>query len=150
MQISEHFSLKELTVTNTGLVNIPISKDIIRLIMLCNMCLEPIRAKFGPLLPTSGYRSYDVNSKVGGEKTSQHVLGEAVDFIPLRLEGDSLTVRLDKIFKWIVEDSGIMFGQCIRETKDNKNWIHVSLQRVNHMNQDAKMYDGTNYVTYRR
>ena len=47
---------------------------------LCKEVLQPIRDKYGKAITvTSGYRSPKLNAAVGGVKTSQHVLGQAVD-----------------------------------------------------------------------
>lgn len=53
----------------------------LQLIELCNR----IREEFGkPLVVNSGYRSPEHNERVGGAKSSMHVLGQAADLAPLR------------------------------------------------------------------
>ena len=48
---------------------------------LCYEVLEPVRAKFDkPVTITSGYRSPELSEAIGSKATSQHCLGEAVDF----------------------------------------------------------------------
>ena len=42
--------------------------------------VQPVREKFGVITVNSGYRSPQLNGKVGGSKTSQHCFGEAEDF----------------------------------------------------------------------
>jgi len=84
--------------------------------------LQPIRDHFGaPVIIHSGYRCSGLNRAIGGSQTSQHQLGEAVDF---HVHG----VDLASVFRWI-EGSGLRFGQLILEgTKATEpTWIHLSL-----------------------
>jgi len=81
-KITAHFTEAELTVTSTGLPNIPPESARCALRALCVAVLEPWRERCGPLRVTSGYRSPEVNRAVGGSATSQHVRGEAADVIP--------------------------------------------------------------------
>ena len=64
-QISQNFTLAELTVTNSGAENTPDSQQIANLTALCAHILEPIRAHFGkPVVVTSGFRSAAVNARL--------------------------------------------------------------------------------------
>lgn len=88
MQFAEHFSLRELTSTNTGLDNTPTSrqKDV-----LCSLShiLENIRAVVGkPLYINSAFRTPEVNRAVGGSRTSHHLYGKAVDISLRNLNKD--------------------------------------------------------------
>ena len=48
---------------------------------LCYEILEPVRAKFDkPVIINSGFRSLEVNRKLGSSDSSQHTKGQAVDF----------------------------------------------------------------------
>ena len=70
-QITEHFKLKEFACKNSEAV-----------IISENLCfvLEAIRAHFGkPVVVSSGYRTPEYNTKVGGAVKSQHTLGMAAD-----------------------------------------------------------------------
>lgn len=56
---------------------------------LAEIFLEPIRAEFGPVFVTSGYRPVDYNRRIGGARYSQHIYeltpeSVAADLIPLR------------------------------------------------------------------
>lgn len=53
---------------------------------LVKTVLQPMRTQLDyPILLNSGYRSPGLNTRVGGSKTSQHVIGEAADCeLPLR------------------------------------------------------------------
>lgn len=114
-KLSDHFSLKELTVTSTGLDNTPGYAVQCNLIDLCFEVLEPVRKLLGcPIVVSSGYRSYEVNQAVGGKETSQHLDGNAADIIPK--SGDLMT-NYQRI-----KDSAIQYDQLILEP----GWIHIS------------------------
>jgi len=136
VNLSANFTLKELTVTDTGLSNEPNQYQMEKLFYLCQFILQPIRDYAGTILVTSGFRSKEVNGAVGGSVTSQHPAGEAADTVPQRYD-------IDKLFNWII--SHIIFGQCIRESKNGKDWIHISLPRLNKENQQALIYENGVY-----
>ena len=148
MQLSENFSLAELTVTETGIPNEPSMVEQTKLLYLANFILQPIYDKFGTIRVSSGFRSLALNTKTGGSKLSQCMLGEAAAFTSNPFLSRPSYMVLDEIYAWIVEDSGIPFGQCIRESKDGKHWIHISLPRIDKPNQQALVYDGKEYRPY--
>lgn len=77
--MTPHFTLKELTSTSTGLVNVPreLYKQHLKWIALK---LEFIRSCYNrPIYIDSAFRSPDVNKAVGGSPTSLHLVGLAVD-----------------------------------------------------------------------
>ena len=78
IKITPHFligeSFKQLDVSPT-----PDCIDSLYCIHVC--VLEPVREAFGPVIITSGFRSDVANTLVGGEATSQHLRGKAVDFM---------------------------------------------------------------------
>lgn len=140
-RIAPNFLYKDLLVTNSHLPNIPGVIETEKLLYLANFILQPIRNKWGVLQVTSAFRSVQVNTSKGGSTTSQHVFGEAADFIPTQ-------AHMDEVFKWVVRESGLVFGQAIRETNDGANWIHISLPRVGKKNQEALRYDGSRYSVW--
>lgn len=80
MRLTDNFTLKELTKTNTGLPNLITDLEIDNLTRLCQKVLQPLRDIYGkPIIVNSGYRSERVNKAVGGVPTSQHRRGEAAD-----------------------------------------------------------------------
>jgi len=142
MKLSENFTLKELIKTSTGIANAPDKRQTEKLFLLTNYILQPIRDKFDKLKTTSGFRSILVNIKVGGAAKSEHKTGGAVDFIPVYAD-------IDKVFEWIVTESGIKYGQVINEKKNGKQWIHISLMRIGKPNQQALVYDGKTYKPFK-
>lgn len=83
-QLSDHFSLAELTVSDTakrlGIPNTPTTDHMHNLTMVLAPGLERVRAVIGgPVLVTSGYRNPRVNAAVGGVANSAHALGYAAD-----------------------------------------------------------------------
>jgi len=77
-----------------------------------------------PLIVHSAYRCPPLNRAIGGSRTSQHMKFEAADF---HVAG----VSLQATFAWIVKDSGMEWGQLIREGWDpaagDLSWLHISL-----------------------
>lgn len=126
MNLSEHFSLKELTVSDTatrlGLSNVPDDVAIASLTILCERVLEPVRNHFGkPVKVNSGYRAPDVNAAVGGSKTSDHCRGQAAD---IEING----VANADLAQWIADN--LSFTQVILEFYTqgipDSGWVHVS------------------------
>ena len=80
LQLSEHFLLGEFTKSNHPEVyNIPSHVAIENMKRICGW-LEVLRDRYGqPIIINSGYRSPQLNKKVGGVSTSNHLTGCAVD-----------------------------------------------------------------------
>ncbi len=121
MKISPHFSFEELVFTsflNFKVLNrLEGEEHLPELTALSFYLLEPVRQILNsPLKITSAYRCRALNSCVGGSASSQHLKGEAADFIPLN-------VGLDEAFVKIKNCSALHFGQLIAEP----GWIHISL-----------------------
>ena len=120
MNISEHFTLDELTFSEialrNNLPNAPTDIEIGNLTRLANM-LEKVRVLFAlPIHINSAYRSVIVNKLVGGQPTSQHCNGCAAD---IRIG----TLTPDQIVQKIVH-SDIQYDQLIREFD---SWVHISI-----------------------
>ena len=117
----KHFTIKELTRTDTGLPNTPGPEEEKNLTNLVDKVLDPLREVYGkPIYVNSGYRAKRVNSYVGGAATSQHPKGEAADITA----GSPAENR--RLFEMIA-NGGYVFDQLIDEKK--YTWIHVSLKR---------------------
>lgn len=79
-QLTTHFKLSELCITETGMDNIPPDSILPRIKWTAGK-LEEIRACYNkPIYVTSCYRSPKVNKAVGGSPSSLHLTGTAVDF----------------------------------------------------------------------
>ena len=126
MQLSKHFSLKEMTksmtATRKGIDNTPGAGEIKNLGDLCYEILEPLRAHFDkPVTITSGYRSEALCEAIGSKKTSQHAKGQAADF---EIHGISNA----ELVKWISENC--IWDQMILEfhnvDEPNSGWVHCS------------------------
>ncbi|EMJ66466.1 D-Ala-D-Ala carboxypeptidase family metallohydrolase [Leptospira sp. P2653] len=121
MNLSKNFTLAELTVTQTGLPNVPDEKQIANLKRLCETILEPLKAVLErPVQINSGYRSPAVNRKIKGSVTSQHMAGEAADLCVVGMS----TLDLVKIIVRLK----LPFHQLINEgTATGVTWVHVSV-----------------------
>ena len=83
-QLTKNFSLAEMTKSETalrhGLENNPGPDELNNLLQLCANVLQPIRDHYQRgVKVNSGYRSPEVNAKVGGSRTSDHCRGMAAD-----------------------------------------------------------------------
>jgi len=128
MKISEHLYLAEVIRSESakryGISNMPTEEHIANFKLLADNIFEPIRNHFKcPILISSGYRSKELNEKIGGAKTSQHCFGQAID---IDMDGTDYGVTNADIFKYI--KSELPFDQLIWEfgTDSNPDWVHVS------------------------
>jgi hypothetical protein len=127
MQLSEHFSLEELTHTDhREFDNTPNDAELSNLTRLAEF-LEQVRTLLGkPIFINSAFRSKLVNDAVGSKDTSQHRIGCAAD---LRVVG----MTPDEVVKAIIA-SDLNFDQIIREFD---RWTHISIPNSIH-NQPRK------------
>ena len=117
-QLSEHFSLEELTHTDhREYDNTPNDAELENLVRLAEF-LEEVKAALGgrPIMVNSAFRSKQVNDAVGSKDSSQHRIGCAVDFRVPKLTPDEV-VR-------IIISAGLPYDQVIREFD---RWTHVSI-----------------------
>jgi hypothetical protein len=118
MNLSEHFTLEELTATShREFDNTPNATEIANLTRLAAM-LEQVKTLLGgkPVMINSGFRSKAVNDSVGSRDTSQHRIGAAAD---IRVPG----MTPDEVVKAIMA-SDIGYDQIIREFN---SWTHISV-----------------------
>ena len=116
MNLSPHFTLAELTVTDhRSLDNSPTQVEIGNLQRLAQF-LETVKTALGgkPVMINSAFRSKAVNDAVGSKDTSQHRLGLAADF---RVPG----VAPDAVVRALLK---LPYDQIIREYDA---WTHISI-----------------------
>ena len=128
--LSKNLSLAEVTKSVTasrlGIKNEPDAWEIENLRAVAEHIFQPMRDSFGcPIYVSSGYRSSDLNSAIGGSKRSQHIQGRALD-----LDADVFGGCTNaQIFQYILNN--LTFDQLIWEfgDEDNPDWVHVSYVR---------------------
>lgn len=118
MNLSEHFTLEELTATShREFNNTPNDTEIANLTRLAAF-LEEVRGVIGgkPIMVNSAFRCKQVNDAVGSKDTSQHRIGCAAD---IRVPG----MTPDEVVKAVIK-AGIGYDQVIREFD---RWTHISV-----------------------
>jgi hypothetical protein len=132
MQLSKNLLLSEVIKSQTairkGIDNTPNNKHLFNLKLIADNVFQPLRDWYGkPITISSGYRSPELNSAIGGSLTSQHSNGQALDL-------DTVSDNL-KLFNYI--KSNLPFDQLIYEFGDDDNpaWVHVSYSRDNNRGQ---------------
>ncbi|CAK9888356.1 MULTISPECIES: D-Ala-D-Ala carboxypeptidase family metallohydrolase [Pseudomonas] len=139
MYLTEHFTLEEMTVSETaarrGIDNQPDTRVLGNLRWLC-ATLEQVRELVGaPVLVSSGFRSMELNEEIGGSPGSAHTEGLAVDFNVPGLTPAALAQRL--------ADSDLVFDQLILEYDQ---WVHLSVARGQPRRQLLTVRKGTGYL----
>jgi hypothetical protein len=126
MKLSAHFDLCEFTRSESakreGVSNNPTPEHLENIKTLCEKVLEPIRANFGPINISSGYRSADLNHFIGGSLNSDHCKGRAAD---IDMDGHGGEVTNKMIFDFIKDNLEI--DQLINEF--NYSWVHVGYRK---------------------
>ena len=127
MQLSEHFALGEFTKSNYPEVyNIPSHVAIENMKRICGW-LEVLRDRYGqPIVINSGYRSPQLNKKVGGVATSNHVTGCAVD---IRCSGAEQAIDYAYILKAYSKESQQDFDELfIEKSACGSYWVHFAVR----------------------
>ena len=129
-KLSKYTTLQEVIKSNTASVlqiqNIPNDEQIRNLKLLCIEVFDKVREHFGkPIGIISGFRSVELNNRIGGSKNSQHMEGKAID-----IDGDLLGGVSNKdIFEYI--KNNCTFDQLIWEfgSENAPDWVHVSYNK---------------------
>lgn len=132
--------IKSQTATRFGISNIPNDKQWENIERLAKNVLQPIRHAFGPIRINSGFRSKELNLKIGGSETSNHCKGEAADIEPW----DEDQVSLLDILEWVVEN--LEFRNIILEYPTN-GWVHVDFRTGNNLKIIKLKDKNHNYTT---
>lgn len=153
MKISKYLTLTEVTKSETairkGIDNTPDKEHLENIKYTAENIFDPVREFIGgPLFASSFYRSPQLNSAIGGSKTSQHSKGEAVD-----MDCDRYGVSNNKaVFDYIKDN--LPFDQLIWEFGDRTNpaWVHASIKKTKNRHEVLRAYkavDGeTRYIPF--
>ncbi len=152
VRLTPHFTLAELTKTNTRIKNVPNEAQVNNLKRLCGW-LEMLRSEWNkryslspnpspkgegnfkgeesgcheePIIINSGYRSEAVNKAVGGVKGSNHLTGCAAD---IRVAGIEQLVRYATILLDISDESQEDFDELLLERSPKGTyWLHFAVR----------------------
>ena len=143
-KLTEHFTLGEMTKTGykTKDGNIPSHVAIENLKRLCEW-LEMLRSEYNrryvlpreeePIIINSGYRSWEVNKKVGGSSTSNHLVGCAAD---IKCFGIEQALRYAVVLLDIADESTEDFDELLIERSSRGNyWIHFAVRPPSQVNR---------------
>jgi hypothetical protein len=121
MNLSTHFTLEEATLSSNaeraGITNNPDSATLAIMLSAATK-LEKVRVLLAaPMHIDSWYRSPEVNKLAKSKPTSQHIKGEAIDFICPHFGSP-----LDICKRIIANKDLVNFDQLILE----HSWVHIS------------------------
>lgn len=121
-KISNYFTEKESIVSSTGdrlgIKNI-VPENLKKTVAYTAARMDAIRLLLNiPCTVNSFYRNLQLNNAVGGSKTSDHMNGRAIDFVPI---GMNLREAYNKI-----KNSGLSYDQLI--IYPNQRFIHISFK----------------------
>ena len=125
--LSEHFVLGEFTRSKYPEVyNIPSHEAIANLKRLC-VWLEVLRNKVGhPIVINSGYRSPQLNRKVGGAANSNHLTGCAAD---IRTSGYEQAICYAAILINYAKESQQDYDELlIEKNRYGAVWLHFAVR----------------------
>ena len=125
MNLSNYLTLEMVEASHTAKVRkidnaVPVGAKA-ALALLGKRVYDPICEQFGKVLVTSGYRSPQLNTAIGGAKSSGHTRGEALDL-------DSRNIGLSNIDLFHFSYNNLDFDQLIAEFEKGgePEWIHIS------------------------
>ena len=148
MHLSEHFKLGEVTKSkHTEINNIPSHIAIENLKRVCEW-LEELRRRYNeryvfsrneersvsppelggvrPIIINSGYRSPELNKKVGGSPTSNHLTGCAVD---IRVNGIEQAMRYAVILMDYADETKQDYDELLIErNRSGGYWLHFAVR----------------------
>ena len=149
-KLSEHFTLGEMTKSSSHpeVYNIPSHEAIANLKRVCEW-LEVLRKRYNeryvvnrrdvsttldmtkggrekPIIINSGYRSPQLNKKIGGVPTSNHLTGCAVD---IRVTGMEQLIRYANILLDYADESHQDFDELLIErNRYGAIWLHFAVR----------------------
>lgn len=142
MKLSKNFSLEEFLVSQTavrhGLDMTPPEHVIENLQRLVTTGLQPLRDHVGAgIYINSGYRPPDLNSLIGGSRTSEHMNGNAAD---IRVTGWPPYEAAQ-----LIVELGLPFDQVIQEFG---SWVHWGMADILRSEQLTAYKDARNKTRY--
>ena len=119
IQLSDHFTWAEASFTSHREVDNEIPSELYPVIKHTARYMERVRASLDnkPLTVSSWYRCPELNAAVGGSSGSQHMKGEAVDFIC-----PSFGTPVQVCRRLMMYQDLLKFDQLILE----HSWVHIS------------------------
>ena len=132
-KISKHISYKEAVRSDYAkkhkIENEPNDEQLENMKLIAKEVFEPLREWVGgPIKVNSFFRSEDLNTGIGGSKTSSHLKGQAIDLTTMGLKTNA------EIFYYIKDN--LEYDQLIWEYgRVNPKWIHVSFNSVKNRKQ---------------
>ena len=129
-KVSKYVSYKEVTHSNQATAlkigNTPNAEQLHNLKLVCTNIFDKVREHFGkPIGISSAFRSRELNTRINGSKSSQHMEGKALD-----IDGDMFGGLDNKqIFDYI--RNNCKFDQLIWEfgSENAPSWVHVSYNK---------------------
>lgn len=135
----KYFTYLELVRTDTGLPNGPTEWQQVVNLQRIAFFLDRLREYMGSaVIVTSGFRSPEVNARVGGSKTSAHLQGLAADIVPKsRTQEDfkRMLAYLAPLAELKSVDQIIVY-----RNGDTVKWIHVGLKEDSLKNRGQVIY----------
>ena len=140
VRLSDHFTLGELTKTNSKIKNVPNEAQVNNLKRLCGW-LEQLRRRptpspsllregsEEPIIINSGYRSPEVNRAVGGVPHSNHLTGCAVD---IHVTGIEQLIHYASTLLDISDERQEDFDELLLERSPKGTyWLHFAVRPHN-------------------
>lgn len=138
MQLTMDFKLKEFTYFEPEQLPAGV---LLNLTNLCKVYLQPLRTAFGPIYITSGYRTAENNSAVGGAKNSYHLLGLAAD-IKCSDVADAIKKASYLLFleSQLMINTNLLSELIVSRNSRGSVWLHVAMRK--------SMSDKKHYVDF--
>jgi zinc D-Ala-D-Ala carboxypeptidase len=138
MMLSQNFSLAEFTASDTALrfgIHNELPEELLDAARRTALMLEAVRSHLVylrradvPIHITSGYRSLQLNHRIGSSPSSDHVKAMAAD---IKAPAFGTPLQICQAIEPVREQLGI--GQLIHEYGA---WVHLSTRKpMNHVNQ---------------
>lgn len=129
MQLSPNFTLAEFTrsaLAQARGINNQAPALVVENLVKTAHVFENIRSMLGnkPIIITSGYRCPQLNAAVGSRTSSDHITGQAADFVAPAF---GTPTEIARLLAPLVDTLAI--GQLILEGINGKTWVHVSTDK---------------------